>query len=396
LVIELPARTYVPRYPQPEAIASAQTIALPQEIAPPEPPVAEPTHTSRRTVAMGVGVFAVAVAAVALLGGAGQGRGAQHDPDPSAHDLYARGRFLFDRQTEASLRESVDCFRQVIGRDPRFAAAYAGLADALDVLAQEGYMPPRESMEEARRAAQQALSLDAHLAEGYVALAAISEAYDWNFKKAESEYRRALALNPELPAAHLWYGMFLRDQGRLSEAMPELRRAEELEPMSVLATINLAHALHMAGNSDAAEEMANRAAELNPESPMADVLLANIYRSQSNMEDAEASLARALSLSTDNAHMLSALACTYARLGRRAEGVGLLHQMEELASQRDVSPFDLGHAALILGDEDRAANWLEEAYRERSTGMVFLVKEKSDSIQKSPRLQSLVKKIGRG
>jgi Tfp pilus assembly protein PilF len=251
-------------------------------------------------------------------------------------------------------------------------------------------------MEEARKAAQLALSLDSHLAEGYVALAAISEAYDWDFKKAESEYRRALALNPELPAAHLWYGMFLRDQGRMAEAMPELRRAEQLEPMSVLATINLAHALYIAGNSDAAVEMARRAAELNPDLPMADVLLANIYRSRSNTADAEASLARALSRSAGNAHMLSALACTYARLGRRAESLKMLHQMEQLATQRYVSPYDLGHAALSLGDEDRAANWLEAAYRERSTGMVFLCKDKSDSIRNSPRLRSLVQKIGRG
>jgi tetratricopeptide (TPR) repeat protein len=152
----------------------------------------------------------------------------------------------------------------------------------------------------------------------------------------------------------------------------------------------------MAKDSDAAVEMAQRASELNPELPIADVLLANIYRSRSNVDDADATLEHALSLSGDNAHVLSALACAYARLGRRAESMDLLHQMEQLATQRYVSPFDLGNAALSLGDEDRAANWLEEAYRERSTGMVFLVKDKSESIRNSPRLRSLVEKIGRG
>jgi tetratricopeptide (TPR) repeat protein len=270
------------------------------------------------------------------------------------------------------------------------------LADALDNLVQYGYMPPRDGMEEARRAAERSLSLDPHLAEGYVALAAITEAYNWDFKKAESQYRRAIELNPGLPAAYLWYGMFLRDQGRLREAMPELRRAEQMEPMSVMASMNLAYALHIAKDSTAATEMANRTEELNPELPLADLLLASIDRAQSNNDDAEDRLDHALTLSAGNAHALSVLACTYARLGRKEESESLLQELEELATQRYVSPFDLGHVALSLGDTDRAANWLEEAYRERSTGMVFLCKEKSDSIMNSPRLRSLVQKIGRG
>ena len=272
----------------------------------------------------------------------------------------------------------------------------AGLADALDNLVQYGFVAPRDGMEEARRAAERSLSLDPHLAEGYVALAAIIEAYDWDFKKAESQYRRAIELNPGLPAAHLWYGMFLRDQGRLTEAMPELRRAEQMEPMSVMASMNLAYALLISKDSGAALEMAKRTEELNPELPLAGLLLANIDRVQSNNDEAESMLDHALMLSAGNAHALSVLACTYARLGRKEESEGLLQELEEMATERYVSPFDLGNIALSLGDTDRAANWLEEAYRERSTGMVFLCKDKSDSIMNSPRLRSLMQKIGRG
>jgi tetratricopeptide (TPR) repeat protein len=385
IVIELPARTYVPRIPQPEPVAAA-----------PVPDPVAPTHTSRPAVAVGLGTAVVALAAFAFLGGAWHARGANPGPDAAAQDLYSRGRYLLDRQTESSLRESADCFRQAIARDPKFAAAYAGLADSLDDLVQYGFMPPHEGMDQARTAAEHALSLDSHLAEGYVALAAISEAYDWNFKRAETQYRRALELNPQLPAAHLWYGMFLRDQGRLQEAMPELRRAEEMEPMSVLASMNLAYALHMAKQTDAAIDMAKRTAELNPELPMADLLLASIDRAQSNPEDADARLVHALALSTGNAHALSVLACTYARLGRREDSERLLAEIQQIATARYVSPYDLGNVALSLGDTDRAANWLEEAYRERSTGMVFLCREKSDSIMSSLRLRSLVQKIGRG
>lgn len=393
-VIELPPRTYIPRFPQPPRELVAAPVA--DSVPAPEPPPAEPRGTSRTVVAAGLGTVVVLLAAFGLLSDSWHGRGAHHDPDAVTQDLYSRGRYLLDRDTEPALRESADCFRKAIARDPRFAASFAGLADALDNLVQSGYMPPREGMEEARHAAEHALSLDSHLAEGYVALAAISEAYDWNFKRAENQYRRAIELNPDLPGAHLWYGMFLRDQGRLKEAMPELRRAEEMEPMSVMAAINLSYALEIAGNSDTAVEMARRAEELDPELPVTDLVLANIYRQRSNLEDAEEKLDEARSRSDGNAHALSELACLYARLGRREEGAELLRELEDLATRQYVSPFDLGNAALSLGDEDRAANWLEQAYRERSSGMVFLCQEKSGKFMNSPRLRSLVQKIGRG
>ena len=386
MVIELPARTYIPRLP------------LQESAAVPEPPAPDPDAVPNRATrsAVAVGTVVVALAGFLFLGNSWRGRTAHQDPDAAAQDLYSRGRYLLDRQTGTALHQSADCFRQITARDPGFAAAWAGLADALDYLVQYGFVPPRDGMEEARRAAQRSLSLDPHLAEGYVALAAITEAYDWDFKKAESQYRRAIELNPGLPAAHLWYGMFLRDQGRLTEAMPELRRAEQMEPMSVMASMNLAYALHLAKDSAAAMEMAKRTEELNPELPLADLLLANIDRAQFNNDEAESMLDHALTLSAGNAHALSVLACTYARLGRKEESEGLLRQLEEMATERYVSPFDLGNIALSLGDTERAANWLEEAYRERSTGMVFLCQDKSDSIMNSPRLRSLVQKIGRG
>jgi len=289
VAIELPNRTYVPRFPHLEQLAPPPVVV--------EQPAAASGRSSGSVVAMSAVALLIGVAAFGLLGRADQRRGKHHDPDPAAQDSYARGRYLLDRQTESALRQGIDCFRQSIARDPYFAAAFAGLADANNMLVQYGYMPPREGMEEARRAARRALALDSNLAEGYVSLAAISEAYDWDFKKAESEYRRAIELNPELPAAHLWYGMFLRDQGRVREALPELRRAEQLQPLSELASINLAYTFRMAGDSNAALELARRARELNPELPDAAMLLASLYRSRSDLGDAETTLARALSLS---------------------------------------------------------------------------------------------------
>jgi serine/threonine-protein kinase len=320
-------------------------------------------------------------------------RKAVQEPDPVAQDLYIRGRYLMDRQTEAALRESIDAFSRAVERDPRFAPAYAGLADAYNVLAQFGYISPKEGMDNARRAAEQALDIDPGLAEGHVSLAAIIEAYDWNWASAEHEYRRALELNPALPEAHLWYGMFLRDQGRLQEALPEIRRAAQLEPFSVFTAVNLAHAYMIAGNYSAAEEQARHAAGLAPDMVTAEVLLSNAYRAQSRTAEANAALARARQFSGGNPHALSVLACAYARHGQRDEGIRLFQQLELLAKQRYVSPFDLGSVSLVLGDEKRALDLLEEAYRQRSSGLIFLRDARFAHSHSSPGFDSLIEKM---
>lgn len=397
IVIELPARTYMPVF---RAVEPPATPAVAPPEAPPQPPVRRGAHVP---LGVAVPVALALIVVVALLGYAVIGqpprteaRPSHRVPDPAAEDSYIRGRYLLDRQTEPAMRESIGCFLASTARDPQFAAAFAGLADAHNLLVQYGFVPPREEMEEARRAAQHSLSLDPDLAEGHVALASVLEAYDWDFSAAEREYRRAIQLNPQLAAAHLWYGMFLRDQNRIREAMPELRRAEQLEPLSVLTSLNLAYAFHMAGDSDAALDRARRAVELNPELPSAAVLLAGIYRSRSEAGDAGATLDRALGLAPGDPHALSLLACTYAHLGRRELSVRLFHELEQLSARRYVSPFDLGNAALGLGDEDRAVTWFEAAYRERSSGMVALRSQKPDSVMHSPRLLALIRRIGAG
>ncbi len=320
-------------------------------------------------------------------------RQSAHQPNPQAQDLYIRGRYIMDRQTEPALRESIDCFEQAIVIDPQFAAAYAGIADAYNVLAQYGYMAPAEGMQKARSSAERAIALDPLSAEGHVSLAAVIEAYDWNWGAAEHEYQRALQLNPWLPAAHLWYGMFLRDQGRIEEAMPELRRAAQMEPFSVLTSINLAQGLMEEGNYRGAEEEARHAAELAPDLVTAHIMLAQAHRAQSQNADSEAALERASQSAGDNPHGVAMLARVYGRIGKRDESLRLLHQLEDLAKKRYVSPYDMGIVLLALGEEDRALAELNEAYRQRSSGLIFLRDVRFKGMQRAPEFNSLVEKM---
>ena len=437
VVIDLPKRTYVPVF---RCRIEEQTQAAPAQ--PAEPPVpaveaaAEPSVERQLELPAELVVLAsepvdgkqfaaraptgriwprprwamiAAVAVLALLGitafwrfrpaetarlrPAETARKAIHEPDPTALDLYIRGRYLMDRQTEQSFHDSIDSFNRAVARDPQFAPAYAGLADAYNVLAQFGYISPKEGMEQARSAAQRALDIDPGLAEGHVSLTAIIEAYDWKWAAAEREYRRALELNPSLPEAHLWYGMFLRDQGRLQEALSELRRAAQLDPFSVFSSLNLAHAYMLAGNVSGAEEQARHAADIAPGTATAEVLLSNIYRAQGRAAEADAALSRARQFSAGNPHAISVLACAYGRHGQRDESVRLFHQLELLAKQRYVSPFDMGSVSLVLGDDQRALTLLEEAYRQRSSGLIFLRDAKFASSHRLPGFHSLVQKM---
>ena len=386
VIIDLPKRTYVPVFVMRETVATEplQQAKAPEaisETAPLTPAVPEPiapaADSARERKRNRVRVVAAAIL-VAVAGGALSWplrpvhSKSTREVDPLAQEQYIHGRFLMDRHSEKSLRESVACFERSVAIDPQFAAAYAGLADAYNLLSQYGYMLPAEGMEKARTAAKHSVELDPYLAEGHVALAAIIEAYDWKWADAEREYRRALVLNPSLPAAHLWYGMFLRDQGRLDEGLPELRRAAQLAPVSELTSLNLAYALMTKGNYSSALQEAELAAELNPGSVSVQLLLANAYRCLARKADAEAALARAEQAAGDNPPGLSALAGAYARNGHNEKSALFMRRLEELATQRYVSPFDLATVSLVMGDENRALALFEEAYRQRSSCMIFL------------------------
>jgi tetratricopeptide (TPR) repeat protein len=394
IVIELPKGAYVPVFrmvelPAPPIVALEPIV----EAAPVAAPAGGRVWPRSTLIVAAVVVVLLAIVALLIARTHAVPPGLAHVPDALAQDLYIRGRYVMDRQSEAALLESAANFQQAVARDPRFAAAYAGIADAYNMLSQLGYVPPREGMEKARASAAQALAIDANLAEGHVSLAAVMEAYDWDWSGAEREYRRALELNPGLASAHLWFGMFLRDQGRLQEALPELRRAAQLEPFSAMTSVNLAYGLLVEGNYSAAVEQSQRAVELAPDLATADVMLSHAYRAASNTAESEAALTRATRLAGENPHALSVLACEFVRLGRRDDSLRMFHELERLSKTRYVSPFDLGRASLLLGDEDRALSLFEEAYRQRSVGLLFLRDAKFAGLRDTPRFQSLVKKL---
>lgn len=413
VVIDLPKRTYVPVFSSREAAAPVsepvEAAAHTEVVGPVAEPVTTPAvpHDTvlpavaaarpgrRNTVRVAAAGVVILMAGAALSWPMRPPKKA-HTPDTTALEQYIRGRFLLDRHSEKALREAVACFERASAKDPKFAAAFAGMSEAYNLLAQYGYMAPPEGMEKAREMARKAISVEPDLAEGHVSLGAVIEAYDWKWAEAEAEYKRALELNPSLAGANLWYGMFLRDQGRLDEALPLLRKAAQLTPVSETTSVNLAHALMAKGMYASALEQAEIAAELNPNSVSTQLLLVSVYRSLARRNDAEAALARAEAAAGDNAHGLSVLARIHARSGSNEKGELLRKRLEQLAQERYVSPFDLAQVSLVMGDEDRALALFQEAYRQRSSGMLFLTERSFASVRQKEQFRQLLPKIPQG
>jgi tetratricopeptide (TPR) repeat protein len=311
-----------------------------------------------------------------------------------ARTLYVRGRYLLDRQSEESLHRGLACFREAVEIAPDYAAAWAGVADAYDLLSQFGFMAPVDGMAEARRAANKALSLDPSLAEAHIAMAAVLEAYDWNWKGAEREYKRAIELNPSLAGAHAWYGMFLRDRGRVKEAIPELELAYRLDPVSMITLVNLSTAYAMNGDLQSAIRHVKICVEIEPLSPKPMLMLAALYRKSKQDDMARQTFERAREMMGHNPHGLSSIAAVYASTGRKAEAEKVLEQVRGMARVRYVSPYDIAMVYMAMQQYDQAVPYLEAAYRERSTGMIFLCERKySEAYRASRRFRELLSRL---
>lgn len=307
--------------------------------------------------------------------------------DAEALRLYFYGRGLWSRRTSESVRKSIEYFDQAIAKDPNFALAYSGLADAYVVPALG--MAPREVMPRAKTAATKALELNNTLAEAHTSLARVLQIYDWKWAEAEKEYKRALELDPRYPLAHQWYGGYLERMGRFEVCIAERRIAIELDP-TASANFELGLAYFFSRDYDQAITQLQKTLDLEPEFPAAlqILLVAYAYKGQydlaiTQIQENEDSIVRGTA------------GQVYAMAGRRDEALRVLEELE-IRSRRGYVPattFALIHAA--LGENDKAIEYLEKGYEERAFQMQFLkVDPRWDKLRDDPRFQKILKKIG--
>jgi TolB-like protein/DNA-binding winged helix-turn-helix (wHTH) protein/Tfp pilus assembly protein PilF len=308
---------------------------------------------------------------------------------------YLKGHHYRNKRTQESLNKAVEHFQSAIEEDPTYAPAYAGLSECYGLMGTVGIgrKSPRETRPLAVAAARKALQIDGELAEAHAALATMHH-YEWEWVEAERGFQRALELNPGYPHGHLLYSDYLVSLGRLEQAVAEARRAEELDPLSVNMKWHVGYILNFARRHDEAIQQLQNTLELDPNYAWAYWILGSSYIHKLMFADAIASLERAVALSKSPS-LVAWLASAYARSGNAVQARKLLRELMELQKQRYVSPAAIGLLYISLGDKDRAFEWLEKAYQERSNSLAYLgVNPAVDPLRSDPRFQDLLRRIG--
>ncbi|MGZ4807706.1 MAG: winged helix-turn-helix domain-containing tetratricopeptide repeat protein [Thermoanaerobaculia bacterium] len=314
--------------------------------------------------------------------------------DPEAHELYLRGRYLWNKRTEDGLQKSIAYFHQAIDRDPTYAASYAGLADAYIASGNWGFVAPAQAYPRAIAAAQKALEIDADSAEARVALAYATYLYDWNAEIAEGEFRRALSLNPSYASGHQWYAVFLASRQRFDEAITEINRARQLDPLSLIINDVVGWIYSLARRGEDAVAEFRKGLDLDPNFYPARYDLGIAYAAMGERTRAIEELEKARVLSGDTERTLSGLAYAYALAGDKNRASTLLAQLSEMSRTRYVPAYDIAIVYGALGQNDAAFQWLEKAYTDRHPWLVMVrVSPTLDPLRSDPRFAQLARRI---
>jgi eukaryotic-like serine/threonine-protein kinase len=315
--------------------------------------------------------------------------------DPRAYEAYVRGRYFLGKRTKADFQRAVDYFMGAINADPTYAAAYSGLADSYNMLGYYTVLAPKEAYPKALSAARKALELDSTLADAHASLAWALQMFTWDWPVAGREYRRAIELNPGYVTGHAWYGTYLAAMGQHDQAIAEGKRAQELDPLSLITSAALARPFYNARRYDDAIAQSKKTFEIDPRYHRAFYWLGLAYEQKSMFDQAVAAFHQAIIYSDSVPLYVAAAGHAYAAGGRRPQALKVLQRLEALSSKSYVSAFDIALIHLGLGDMDRAVEWLERAYQERSDGLVFLnVDPRLDRLRLDPRFGSLVRRVG--
>jgi adenylate cyclase len=317
--------------------------------------------------------------------------------NPQAHEAYLKGRYFLSSYTREGVADAIQQFELAIKADPTFAPPYSGLADAY-TYGEDWYFPATEVMPKAKAAAEKALQLDSTLAEAKVSLAFIKWQYDFDWVGGESEFRQAIALNPNYAEAHHLFGFPLAFQGRFDDGLAELKRASELDPLSAGITNDVGLPLTLEAKYDAAKQQSRSALELDPTFYWAQFCLgwADIEAGKFNQAIPELEKARAM----DSPPFVAGwLGYAYAMTGEHNKARAIIADLNQMSSQisprRFVSPFCTAIVYLGLKEKERALDGLEKAYAVRSQWLTQLKVDKVfDPLRSEPRFIALLKKVG--
>ncbi len=394
IAIELPVGTYVPVFRRVVAIAAAE--AEPEEPQKEEPderaPLSEGSH--RRILWLALGLLSIGLlAGMTALYFRGKTNSSRRSSEASgAEALYLQGRFYWNRRTPESLAQAVDLFTQAVVHDPKYAAAYVGLADSYNLLREYSAMAPEQAYPRAEAAARRALELDKGSAEAHNSLAFVEFWWNWNAKAAEAEFERAIGLAPGCAVAHHWHATFLNQIGRGEEAVREIEAAQRLDPASNSILADKGFILLSMGRKEEAVTLLKQVEEIDPSFLSSHQYLADAYLAAQDYAKylAELKAVALLAKSDDATEIARRAAQGFAGGGSSGMYQAILEVERREYSEGRLPAITLAAAYSTLDRRQEALQYLEESFQKRECGFLsVLIGTRFKPLWGEPGFQSL-------
>ena len=312
--------------------------------------------------------------------------------DAEAYQLYLKGRFYWEKKTEADLWRAIGYFQQAIEKDPHYALADVGLSESYAMLPLNGNVRASDAHPKARAAVLGALAIDPGLGDAHAAYARSLFDYDRNYALADREFQEALRLSPSSREVHTWYGERLSVRGRTEEAIAELKRTLEIDPFCVACRGLLGRTYSFARRYQESEEQLRKALEMNANFWPAHLWLGATLTLKKEYPAAIEELRKAGSITQE---AFCNIAYVHGISGQREEARKELNQLLELSKHQYVRGSLVARIYVGVGEKEKAIDWLERADDERDFGLMFVkVDPVYDPLRGETRFQDLVRKIG--
>lgn len=319
----------------------------------------------------------------------------RYTENTAAYQFYLKGRYFWNKWSAENSAKAIENFESALKEDSSYAPAFAGLADAYELQGYLGLKPPNEVYPKAQEAVKQALALDENLGEAHLVSAKIKLFYDWDLSGAEQEIGRALTLIPNNPDAHGFYGVYLVVIGELDQALAERKKMQELDPANAFATTNVGWSYAYKHDFDKAIEQFKKALELDPNFFPAQLALGEAFlRKGMNAEAVEAFL-KEKAISGTSPEIIAEFRQAFAANGIKGYWQKELERLQSSQKQGRAPSRRLARIYNELGDKDQAFFWLEKAFEEHNSLLIFLKTDPTfDSLRSDSRYQDLMKRVG--
>ncbi len=319
-----------------------------------------------------------------------QGRPMQ---DIHAYKLYLQGRHHWVKRAPDNLRKAIRYFERAIEREPEYALAYAGMADAYASLAWAGILAPETGWKRVKEFADEAIHLDPASAAAHNSRAVMLAVFDWDWDGAEAAFRRSIELDPSYAPARHWNAAFcLGPQGRFEEAERELMLALDLDPLAPAVYAHLGWICYCRGQWEAALDTYEKCLELDPHHYSAHSLSGYVHLIRGNTSKAMAAFHEALQLQSRDALAIGGAGRCQATLGKRKEATACLRKLKRRSSY--VSETDIAQIHIGMGEIEAAFDWLERGAERRCARLIGLkVDPVYENLRNTSRFNSLLSRM---